>query len=133
MNAILNDDIGKLILRLTTGILMMFHGVAKVLHTDSLSFIKMRLADIGLPAFITYGVFLGEIIAPLMIILGIFSRVGGLIIVGNMIFAILIAHGNHLFMLTEHGGYRLELQAFYLLCGLAIIFLGSGKYAVKAD
>jgi putative oxidoreductase len=133
MNRQLLDDIGKLVLRLTTGILMLFHGVAKILHTDSLSFIQTRLADYGLPQFIAYGVYVGEVLAPAMIILGIFSRIGGLIIVGNMIFAIMLAHSAHLFLLTEHGGWRLELQGFYLLCGLAIAFMGSGKFAIKAD
>lgn len=133
MNKQLLDDLGKLTLRLTTGILMLFHGVAKVLHTDSLSFIQMRLADIGLPQVITYGVYIGEILAPIMIILGLFTRIGGLIIVANMIFAIILAHSAHLFLLTEHGGWRLELQGFYLFCGLAIALLGSGKYALKAD
>jgi putative oxidoreductase len=93
----------------------------------------MRLGDIGLPQFIAYGVYLGEVIAPLMIILGIFTRIGGVIVVGNMIFAIVLAHSAHLLLLTEHGGWRLELQGFYLFCGLAIALLGSGKYAVKAD
>jgi putative oxidoreductase len=133
MNRQLSDDIGKLVLRLTTGILMLFHGVAKALHTDSLSFIQTRLADFGLPQLIAYGVYVGEILAPAMVILGIFSRIGGLIIVGNMVFAIMLAHSAHLFLLTEHGGWRLELQGFYLLCGLAIAFMGSGKFAIKAD
>lgn len=134
MNPLHNDAIGKLTLRLTTGLLMLFHGFAKVSHyPDSLSFIRLRLVDLELPQLIAYGVYLGEIIAPLMIILGLFSRIGGLFIVGNMIFAIIIAHTGHLFLLTEHGGWRLELQGFYLFCGLAIVFLGSGKYAVRPD
>ena len=133
MNLLHNDAIGKLVLRLLTGLLMLFHGVAKVSHPDSLVFIKARLIDLGLPHLTVYGVYLGEIIAPIMIILGIFSRIGGLLIVGNMLFAIILMHAGHLFLLTEHGGWRLELQGFYLFCGLAIMFLGSGKYAVRPD
>ena len=133
MNKPLLDDLGKLTLRLTLGGLMLFHGVAKILHTDSLSFIQMRLADMGLPQATAYGVYIGEVLAPLMIIFGLFTRAGALIIIVNMIFAIVLAHSAHLFLLTEHGGWRLELQGFYLFCGLAIALLGSGKYAVKAD
>ena len=80
-----NDALGKLILRLTVGMLMMFHGIAKILNPGALEFIGGKLMNIGLPTAIAYGVYLGEVIAPLMIILGIFSRFGGLIIVGNMI------------------------------------------------
>ena len=134
MNELMNNEAaGKLVVRLTVGILMLFHGVGKILHPGSLDFISATLSGNGLPGMIAYGVYVGEIIAPLMIILGVHARIGGLIVVINMIFAILLVHAGDLFTLTEHGGWRLELQAFYLLCGLAVMFLGSGKLAVKPD
>jgi putative oxidoreductase len=68
-----------------------------------------------------------------MIILGIQARIGGLIVVLNMLFAILLVHTGDLFSLTDHGGWRLELQGFYLFGGLAIMFLGSGRMAIKPD
>ena len=128
-----NDALGKLVLRLTVGILMLFHGVSKVLHPGTLDFIGGALTGAGLPAVLAYGVYLGEIIAPLMIILGVQARLGGLIVVINMVFAIMLVHTGDLFSLTEHGGWRLELQGFYLFCGLAIMFLGSGRMAIKPD
>ena len=128
-----NDAVGKLVVRLTVGILMLFHGVAKVLHPGTLDFIGGALAGAGLPEALAYGVYVGEIVAPLMIILGVQARLGGLIVVLNMIFAILLVHSGDLFSLTDHGGWRLELQGFYLLGGLAIMFLGSGRMAVKPD
>ena len=134
MNELMNNEAaGKLVVRLTVGILMLFHGVGKILHPGSLDFISATLSGNGLPGMIAYGVYVGEIIAPLMIILGVHARIGGLLVVINMIFAILLVHAGDLFSLTEHGGWRLELQAFYLLCGLAVMFLGSGKLAVKPD
>ncbi len=128
-----NDGLGKLIIRLTVGVLMLFHGVAKILHTESVGFIGSKLAESGLPSAIAYGVYLGEVIAPLMIIFGFYSRLGGLIVVGNMVFAVGLMHTNDLFALTKHGGWALELQAFYLFSALAIVFLGSGRYAAKPD
>ncbi|MGB5306169.1 MAG: DoxX family protein [Gammaproteobacteria bacterium] len=128
-----NDDAGKLVLRLTLGSLMLFHGADKLLHPGSLNFIGSKLAGAGLPEIIAWGVYAGEIIAPLMIILGILARIGGLLVVINMLFAILLMHSGDLFALTEHGGWRLELQGFYLFCGLAIMLLGSGKLAIKPD
>jgi putative oxidoreductase len=125
--------LGKLVVRLTVGALMMFHGIAKILHPGSLEFIGNSLAGAGLPAFMAYGVYAGEIIAPLMVLAGFYARIGGLIIVVNMIFAILLAHAGDVFSLTQHGGWALELQAFYLLGGLAVVLLGSGKFAVKPD
>lgn len=133
IDSLKNEAVGKLVLRLTVGILMLFHGVGKLLHTGSLDFIGGRLAEAGLPAVLAYGVYIGEVIAPLMIILGVFSRLGGLFIVINMVFAVVLAHTGDLLSLTEHGGWRLELQGFYLFCGIAIMFLGSGRMAIKPD
>jgi len=128
-----NDAVGKLVVRLTVGVLMLFHGVAKILHPGSLEFIGNSLAGAGLPSFVAYGVYAGEIIAPLMVITGFYSRIGGLIIMVNMIFAIALAHMGDIFSLTQHGGWAIELQVFYLLGGLAVALLGSGRFAIKPD
>jgi putative oxidoreductase len=133
LNQLHNDAAGKLVVRLTVGVLMLFHGVAKLLHPGSLEFIGNSLAGAGLPSFVAYGVYAGEIIAPLMVITGFHSRIGGLIIVVNMIFALALAHTEDIFSLTQHGGWAIELQVFYLLGGLAVALLGSGRFAIKPD
>lgn len=128
-----NDAVGKLVLRLLVGVLILFHGVSKLSSGGSLDFISSQLTGSGLPGFIAYGVFIGEVIAPLMLILGVYARVGGALVACNMLFAVGLMHTGDLFAMTEHGGYRLELQAFYLFGSLAVLFLGSGRYAVKPD
>ena len=133
MKLIHNDAAGKLVVRLTLGTLMLFHGIAKVLHPGTLDFISANLNGAGIPGMLAYGVYVGEIIAPLMIIVGFHARIGGLLVVINMIFAILLMHSGDLFSLTEHGGWRLELQGFYLFCAVAVMLLGSGRLAVKPD
>ncbi len=129
----LNADGGRLILRLTVGGLMLFHGVAKVMHPASLEFIAAMLVGFSLPGVLAYAVYLGEIVAPLMVIAGVKARTGGLIMVINMLFALLLAHSGDFFSLSEHGGWSIELQMFYLLSALAVVFLGSGKFAVQPD
>jgi putative oxidoreductase len=128
-----NDAFGKLVLRLALGGLMLFHGAAKISNPGSVQFIKGRLVDMGLPEILTYGVYVGEIVAPLMIIIGLFARLGGLLLAVNMVFAILLVHSADLLQLTKHGGWALELQGFYLFCGLAVLFMGSGRFAVRPD
>src|SRR5210317_107164 len=123
INLIHNDAMGKLVLRLTVAILMLFHGVAKIIHPGSLEFIGNSLTAIGMPSAVAYGVYVGEVIAPLMVLIGFHSRLGGLLIVVNMIFAILLAHPGDIFSLTKHGGWALGLQGFYLFGGLAIALL----------
>lgn len=128
-----SDAMGKLILRLTVGILILFHGIGKIMHPESLDFIGSNLSNIGLPSAIAYGVYVGEVIAPLMVITGFHARIGGLLVAVNMIFAVVLAHSGDILSLTKHGGWALELQAFYLLGGLSIALLGSGKFAVRPD
>ena len=45
----------------------------------------------GLPSFIAYGVFLGEILAPLILIVGYRVKLASLLILGTMAF-ILVFH-----------------------------------------
>ena len=93
----LNADTGKLIIRLGLGGLMLFHGVAKIIHPDSLNFISGMLTANSLPAILVYGVYIGEVVAPLMVIVGYRSRIGGLLIAVNMLFALFLAHSGDLF------------------------------------
>lgn len=123
------DDLGKLILRLTVGILMLFHGIAKL--SSGVGSIEGMLAFRGLPEFLAWGVYLGEVIAPLLLIVGAYSRLAGLIIAVNMVFAVFLVHGGHFFMLTQTGGWRLELQAFFLFGGVAIMLLGAGRFSLS--
>lgn len=129
----LEGDTGKLILRLSVAGLMLFHGIAKIMHPGSLDFIAGMLAGYGLPSVLAYGVYVGEVLAPLMVIAGYRARIGGLLMVVNMLFALVLAHSGDFFSLSEHGGWSVELQMFYLLSALAVVFLGSGRYAIKPD
>ncbi len=124
-----NNDLGKLLLRLSVGGLMLFHGVHKL--KNGIGFIEKTVIDAGLPGFLAYGVFLGEVIAPLLIVLGILSRPAALVETFVMIMAIYLVHADELFALTKHGGHALELQLLYLIGSLAIVFLGSGSYSLS--
>jgi len=128
-----NDDLGKLILRLTLGGLILFHGVAKLGNPGSLDFIGGQLTQHGLPGFIAYGVFIGEVIAPLLLIGGLYTRIGALLVVANMLFAIGLVHMHQLFTLGKQGGWALELQGFFLLSAVVVALLGSGRFAIRRD
>ncbi len=129
----LSPDTGRLILRLCVGGLMLFHGVAKIMHPASLDFISGMLTANGLPVFLAYAVYIGEVLAPLMVIVGYQARIGGLLIATNMLFALFLVHTGDLFSLSEHGGSAVEIQLFYLLSAIAVVFLGSGRLAFKQD
>lgn len=125
----MNDDIGKLVLRLTLGILMLLHGIAKLRY--GVAGIEGMVISHGLPGFLAYGVFVGEIIAPLMVIAGFYARAGGLIMAFNMAVAIALAHSAQLFGIGKSGGWELELQGFFLFTAVVVALIGPGKFAVN--
>ena len=120
---------GLLILRISLGVLMLLHGIAKI--TGGVEGIENNLIGKGLPGFIAYGVYVGEVIAPLMIIVGFRTRLAALIFAFNMLVAALLAHPNDIFALTERGIYALETLALFLFGGLALFFTGGGKFAIS--
>jgi putative oxidoreductase len=123
-----HDDIGKLVLRLSVGILLLMHGLFKLIH--GIAGISALIQAYGWPAWIAYGVYIGEIIAPALLILGLFTRAGAAVIVVNMLVAVYLAHGHQLFHLTKTGGWLLELQGLYLFGALAVALLGAGRFSV---
>lgn len=120
-------DLGKLLLRVVLGVLILFHGVSKLIHGPG--YILGVVTGAGLPSFIAYGVYVGEVVAPLLL-LGYWTRVGGLIIVINMLVAIGLVHMGQLATLAGTGGWALELQGMFLGTALAIMLLGAGRYSL---
>ena len=122
-------DLGKLVLRLTLGMLILLHGIAKL--KGGLAPIEGMLQAHGLPAFLAYGAYLGEVLGPVLVILGLYARLGAVLIVLNMIAAIALAHAGQLGQLNETGGWALELQGMFLVGALAVYLLGPGRYSVN--
>ena len=125
------DDIGKLILRITTAGLIMFHGISKIVH--GVGFIGGALTQVHIPGFVAYGVYVGEVLAPLFIILGLWTRVASLVVVLNMVVAILLEAYRNAFVIQRTGAWGLEAEAFYLMTALVIFFIGAGKYAIRQE
>ncbi len=126
----LSGDIAKLLLRLAVGIMMLLHGINKVMY--GIGGIKQLTVSAGLPEFIAYGVYIGEVIVPIFIVLGLYARVASLFLAFNMVMALFLAYGGSLFALGKNGGLAIELPLFYLILAIVIFLLGSGKYAVNS-
>ena len=56
-----------------------------------------------------------------------------LVIAINMVVAILLAHTGQLGSLTNNGGWALELQGMFLFTGLAIAFMGAGRFSLAGN
>ncbi len=123
-----SENVGKLILRLTTAGLLLFHGVSKLIH--GIAWMDGPLAAFHLPSFVSYGVYVGEVIAPIFLIIGVYTRAAALIVSFDLFMAFILVSHSRMFTLAPGGGWGLELDAFYLLSGLCIFFLGAGKYSL---
>jgi putative oxidoreductase len=126
----MKEDLGKLILRVGIGSTMLFHGISKAMH--GVGFIESMLVKHGLPAFLAYGVYVGEIVAPIMLIVGFKTRIAGVIIAFNMLVAMLLVHTKDIFTVTEQGAWGIELPMLYLISGLTIALVGAGRYSMDS-
>jgi putative oxidoreductase len=122
------EDFGKLVLRVTLGLLVLLHGISKV--KGGVGFITPMVQGIGLPPWAAYGAYIGEVAGPVMVILGLFGRTGAFFIFANMVFAVVLVHRPELFTMVKQGGYALELQAMFLFTALALVLMSPGRYAI---
>ena len=121
------EDTGKLVLRLTIGGLLFMHGLAKVRDN---SFVQNEVLDAGLPAFVAYGVFVGEIVAPLLLIIGVFTHTAALLVVTDMLFALALVHPPDFGTVTPTGAWGIETPLMFLLGAATIALIGPGRFAV---
>ena len=121
-------DVAKLVLRLTVGLLILLHGISKI--QGGPGFILDIVEKAGLPDPFGYLVYVGEVLAPLLVIVGLWTRVAAVVIAINMIVAVLLVHTGQLLELSPEGGWALELQGLYLAVPIAIALLGAGRYSV---
>ncbi len=123
-----SDDTGKFILRLVLGVLILLHGIAKL--KGGIGFVSSQVVSHGLPAWIAYGVYIGEVVAPILLIIGFFTRPAAWIVAINMLVALWLVHTGDLFALGKQGGWALELQGMFLAAAVAVGFLGAGRFSL---
>lgn len=123
------EAIGKALLRVTVAGLLLMHGVHKLGH--GVEGIASSLARRGLPSPLAYGVYLGEVVAPLLVIAGLWSRPAALVMAINMVVAIAVAHPGDVLRVGKSGQWAIELQVLYLVGALAVALLGPGPHSVS--
>ena len=125
-----SNNVGKLLLRVTVGGMLLLHGIDKIMHPEHFAGIKEAITKQNLPEIIAYGVFIGEVLASSLVLIGLITRVAAFIVAVNMVVAVWLAHMPILWTLNPGGGWAVELQAFYFLGALSIVFLGPGQFSI---
>ena len=120
-----NTDLGLLLLRISVGGLMLFHGVAKLLH--GIEFLVQSMGTFG------YAVYIGEVLAPLAILIGWRTRIAAVILAINCVVAVGVAHSKDIFSISEHYENAKEILILYLLTAVALLYTGSEKYAMSSQ
>src|SRR5262245_43462263 len=115
------EDIGRLLLRVLVAGLMFFHGVDKVVHGPG--HVMEDLAEHALPVALAYGVYIGEVVAPILILLGAWTRLAALVYAGSMAFATIQVHGADFLALKPTGAWAAELWVFYILSPVVVALL----------
>lgn len=126
-----NPDLGLLILRIGISLLLLLHGYWHL--TTGAAAVKAMLVAQGLPLALAYGVYVGELLAPIAILLGWRTRLAAAIAVGNFAFALWLGHQHELLSLTQYGGWAAELPALFFIPALALVFTGPGRYALSRN
>ena len=106
------------LLRVSLALLMLLHGWAKIRY--GIGSIEAKIAALGAPGFLAYGVYLGEVVAPLLLLVGLWVVPAALVIAANMVVAFVLVHTHQILMLNNSGGWALELQAFYFVSALVV-------------
>lgn len=133
-----DDSFAAVILRLTLAVVIWPHGAQKMLGLfggTGFDMTMMYFTDqLGLPWIIAFLVILIEFFGPLMLIIGLWSRVaaGALLclFVGIIFFAGHMATGFFMNWGGQQGGEGFEYHLLVLGICVAIIFLGSGRLSV---
>ncbi|MEO8563325.1 MAG: DoxX family protein [bacterium] len=122
-------DAGLLLLRLSLGAILLFHGISKLTH--GVAWMSGPLGAVGLPAWLSYGAYVGEIVAPALLIIGLWTRPAALVIAFHFVMAIFLARRGDVGKINPlSGGWAIELEALFLLVALAIALTGGGRYAL---
>lgn len=122
-------DVGLLLLRLGLGMVLLFHGAFKLTH--GVGWIEDILTGLGLPAALAYGTYVAELLAPVLVILGVRARLAALVIAVDMGAAIALVLRPRIFSINQGGGgWGIELETLILVAALALSLTGPGGIRV---
>lgn len=129
-------DVVLLILRLALAIVMFPHGAQKMLgwfggpgFSGTIAF----MTGSHIPAFLAFIVIIVEFFGPILLVLGLFTRLWALAIAIDMIVAVMMVHLPNGFFMNWSGqqhGEGFEYHIYPIAIGIALLIAGSGRFAL---
>ncbi len=113
-------------LRIMTGLLLLAHGMTKLLHWPATDYFP---AGQGLPPLMLVAGIL-ELVGGVLITVGAFTRLTAFILAGMMAVAYFMAHMPNSFFPIQNGG---ELAIMFCFVFLYLAAAGAGPYSVDAS
>lgn len=121
-NASTQTDIGLLVLRLSSGLLMMRYGWQKLVNFAEYS--KGFLDFMGLGTEVSLGLAtFAELICAFLVVVGLFTRWATIPLMITMLVAFFQAHANDPFDVKEH-------PLVFLFPYLTLFFAGAGRFSL---
>ena len=121
LSALHQPAVAFVILRWVVAGSLLLHGISKL--ANGIGSIQGLVVSAGLPAFVAYGVIIGEVLAPVLILINRFVAPAALVMAFNMLVAVALVHSSQVFTLGKSGGWALELQGLYFFGSLALAFM----------
>ena len=116
---------GLLILRISIGIMLIHHGYEKLANIDNFADAFVRPLNLPFPIVLSYLAAFSEIMGSWLLITGLATRLGGLLIVGTASVGIY-----HALMTSGFNIYLLELLVLYAGGALCITLNGGGTFTI---
>ena len=124
----INTDLALLILRVVLGIIMIYHGWPKLTNLAG-TIDGMASMGIPAPAFAAIFATVAECVGGLLMVLGAFTDIAGLMFAIDMLAAIIFVHAKNGFAAGKGG---VEWPLLLMAAALAVALAGPGRYGVLA-
>ena len=118
-------DVGLLLLRVFTGVLLIHHGYEKLANIGNFADAFVRPLGLPFPITLSYIAAFSEVGGSWLLITGLLTRFGALAILGTMSVAIY-----HAVSTAGFNIYLLELLGLYFASATAILAVGPGRFSV---
>ena len=118
-------DLGMLLLRVSTGALLIHHGYEKLANIENFADAFVRPLHLPFPILLSYVAAFSEVIGSWLLITGLLTRMGALAVAGTISVAIY-----HAIVTAGFNIYLLELLGLYFAAAVAVLACGPGVFSI---